>query len=58
MLAGLDHLVILVEELEGAIVGYEKLAFRVTPGGEHADALTRNALVPFVDGAYWSSSPS
>ena len=36
MLAELDHLVILVEELEGAIVGYEELGFRVTPGGEHA----------------------
>ena len=52
MLAGLDHLVILVEELEEAIAGYEELGFRVTPGGEHADGLTRNALVPFVDGTY------
>ncbi len=52
MLTGLDHLVILVEELEEAVAGYEELGFRVTPGGEHADGLTRNALVPFADGAY------
>jgi Glyoxalase-like domain len=52
MLTGLDHLVILVEELEDAVAGYEELGFRVTLGGGHADGLTRNALVPFADGAY------
>lgn len=52
MLTGLDHLVILVEELEDAVAGYEELGFTVTPGGEHADGLTRNALVPFADGTY------
>jgi hypothetical protein len=44
--------VILIEELEEAIAGYEELGFLVTSGGEHADGLTRNALVPFVDGTY------
>ena len=24
----------------------------MTPGGEHADGLTRNALIPFKDGSY------
>ena len=48
----LDHLVILVWDLERAIEGYGRLGFRVTPGGEHADGLTRNALVPLRDGAY------
>jgi len=52
ILTGLDHLVILLEELNEAVGGYEKLGFRVTPGGEHADGLTRNALVPFADGTY------
>ena len=52
MLVGLDHLVVLVEELGEAVAGYEELGFRVTPGGEHADGLTRNALVPFADGTY------
>ncbi len=48
----LDHLVILVQDLEAAIRDYGRLGFRVTPGGEHADGLTRNALVPFWDGTY------
>jgi len=48
----LDHLVILVHDLEEATEDYGRLGFRVTPGGEHADGLTRNALVPFRDGTY------
>ena len=48
----LDHLVILVRSLEEAIEDYGRLGFRVTPGGEHADGLTCNALVPLRDGAY------
>jgi len=52
VISGIDHLVILVEALEAAAAGYEELGFRVTPGGEHADGLTRNALVPFADGTY------
>lgn len=48
----LDHLVILVQDLEAAIADYGRLGFGVTPGGEHADGLTRNALVPFEDGSY------
>ena len=52
MVSGIDHLVVLVGDLEAAVVGYGKLGFTVTPGGEHADGLTRNALVPFADGTY------
>ena len=52
MLTRLDHLVILVQDLNEATRDYEGLGFHVTPGGEHADGLTRNALVPFRDGAY------
>lgn len=48
----LDHLVILVRDLNGAIRDYGTLGFAVTPGGEHADGLTRNALIPFSDGTY------
>jgi hypothetical protein len=48
----LDHLVILVRDLDWAVRGYEGLGFAVTPGGEHADGLTRNALIPFKDGSY------
>ena len=52
MLTRLDHVVILVGDLDRAVRGYEELGFTVTPGGEHADGLTRNALVPFADGSY------
>ncbi len=48
----LDHLVILVRDLARAAPDYERLGFAVTPGGEHADGLTRNALIPFDDGSY------
>ncbi len=52
MVVRLDHLVILVQDLERAVEDYGRLGFGVTPGGEHADGLTRNALVPFRDGTY------
>src|SRR3712207_5990352 len=48
----LDHLVILVRDLDQAGRNYEGLGFAATPGGEHADGLTRNALIPFRDGSY------
>jgi hypothetical protein len=48
----LDHLVVLVRDLDGATRDYEELGFAVTPGGEHADGLTHNALIPFRDGSY------
>jgi hypothetical protein len=53
VLTRLDHLVILVSDLDLAAADYERLGFAVTPGGEHADGLTRNALVPFEDGSYF-----
>ena len=52
MLTSLDHLVILVRDLDRAIGDYGALGFEVKPGGEHADGLTRNALIPFEDGSY------
>lgn len=52
MLRRLDHLVVLTLDLEQATREYELLGFTVTPGGEHADGLTRNALVAFADGSY------
>ena len=48
----LDHLVVLVGDLDRAVRDYAELGFAVTPGGEHSDGLTRNALVPLRDGAY------
>lgn len=52
MLTRLDHLVILVSDLAEAVEDYGRRGFTVTPGGEHADGLTRNALIPFRDGSY------
>jgi hypothetical protein len=52
VLTRLDHLVVLVRDLDRAIRDYETLGFAVTPGGEHADGLTSNALIPFNDGSY------
>lgn len=48
----LDHLVILVPDLDAAITGYRALGFSVQPGGTHADGATHNALVVFADGSY------
>ncbi len=51
MLTGIDHLVIVVPDLETAIRSYTQLGFTVVPGGEHPTG-THNALVGFQDGAY------
>lgn len=48
----LDHVVILVPELEAAIAGYAAAGFTVTRGGQHAAGSTHNALVTFDDGSY------
>lgn len=48
----LDHVVILVGELEQAIADYSALGFTVQRGGMHADGATHNALVGFADGSY------
>jgi Glyoxalase-like domain len=53
VLTRLDHLVILVGDLDLAVADYARLGFAVTPGGEHTDGLTRNALIPFADGSYF-----
>jgi catechol 2,3-dioxygenase-like lactoylglutathione lyase family enzyme len=48
----LDHVVILVHDLEATIVDYTALGFTVQRGGTHADGNTHNALVGFADGSY------
>ncbi|MBX0329929.1 VOC family protein [Oscillochloris sp. ZM17-4] len=52
MIQRVDHLVILVDDLERARADYAALGFVVVTGGEHADGRTHNALVSFADGAY------
>lgn len=52
MLRQLDHVVYVVRGLEAAIEDHRRRGFTVTPGGEHANGVTHNALVPFTDGSY------
>lgn len=51
MFTRIDHIVILVRELDHAIETYRELGFQVVPGGEHPGG-THNALVAFRDGSY------
>jgi catechol 2,3-dioxygenase-like lactoylglutathione lyase family enzyme len=48
----LDHVVILVADLDRAIADYTTLGFTVQRGGTHAAGTTHNALVGFADGSY------
>ena len=53
MIRQIDHIVILVNELEQAIADYTGLGFTVVRGGDHPGGATHNALVVFADGAYF-----
>lgn len=52
MITGIDHVVVVVRDLEEAVRDYTALGFTVTPGGTHADGKTHNALISFADGSY------
>jgi catechol 2,3-dioxygenase-like lactoylglutathione lyase family enzyme len=52
MIRGIDHIVILVNDLAAASADYAALGFRVLPGGEHSGGATHNALVIFADDTY------
>lgn len=51
MPTAIDHVVILVDDLDRAVGQYEQLGFTVVPGGKHA-RFTHNALITFQDGSY------
>lgn len=51
MLLGIDHIVIVVRNLEEAAKDYEKLGFTVVPGGRHPVG-THNVLISFADSSY------
>lgn len=53
MFTGIDHVVIAVADLEGAIASYAQAGFTVVRGGRH-NIGTHNALIAFADGSYLS----
>ncbi|HEY6393881.1 MAG TPA: VOC family protein [Candidatus Binataceae bacterium] len=51
MFKGIDHIVIVVQQLDEAISSYTRAGFSVVRGGRHPIG-THNALIAFADGAY------
>jgi catechol 2,3-dioxygenase-like lactoylglutathione lyase family enzyme len=51
VLQGIDHIVIVVNELEQAAKDYEQLGFTVVAGGKHPVG-SHNVLIPLADGSY------
>ena len=49
---GLDHVVVLVDDLSKGIEQYAARGFTVTPGGEHTHGNTHNALITLDDDIY------
>jgi hypothetical protein len=52
MPSALDHIVIVSNDLDTAIVNARAAGFTVVPGGMHGSGHTHNALIAFADGAY------
>lgn len=52
MKASLDHVVVVVPALAGAMDLFRAAGFTVLPGGRHEGLPTENALVVFADGSY------
>jgi catechol 2,3-dioxygenase-like lactoylglutathione lyase family enzyme len=53
MLKGIDHVVIVVADLDRAITSFEVLGFTVVRGGRHTGLGSHNALIAFADGSYF-----
>jgi Glyoxalase-like domain len=51
MFTGIDHVAIVLNELESAIASYARAGFTVVRGGKHPIG-THNALIAFADGSY------
>jgi catechol 2,3-dioxygenase-like lactoylglutathione lyase family enzyme len=51
MLTGIDHVVVVIDDLDAAVKDYTDLGFSVVRGGKHPRG-THNALVGFSDGSY------
>lgn len=52
MVTQIDHIVLLVPDLDEAMRGGTTAGFTVSPGGQHDTGGTHNALIPFQDGSY------
>jgi Glyoxalase-like domain len=52
MLRAIDHLVVAVPDLGGAMKTYRDLGFTVVAGGRHTGVGTDNALIAFRDSSY------
>jgi hypothetical protein len=52
MLRAIDHLVVAVPDLGGAMKTYRDLGFTVVAGGRHTGVGTENALIAFRDSSY------
>jgi len=51
MIQGIDHIVIVVRDLDQAAEDFTRLGFTVVPGGRHPVG-THNMLIPLADGSY------
>lgn len=51
MIQGIDHLVVVVKNLDQAAKDYRQLGFTVVPGGQHPVG-SQNVLISFQDGSY------
>lgn len=52
MIRGLDHVVLVVLDLDAAIAEHRARGYLVQRGGEHPGGVSHNALVGFADGSY------
>jgi catechol 2,3-dioxygenase-like lactoylglutathione lyase family enzyme len=52
MFRAIDHIVVVVPDLEAAIAAYGDAGFTVVRGGRHNNIGTHNALIAFADGSY------
>src|SRR5271170_7808415 len=52
MFTGIDHIAIVVNDLESAIASYTRAGFTVVRGGKHPIG-SHNALIAFADGSYF-----
>lgn len=52
MIAQIDHVIVLANDLVIATENARSAGFTVHPGGIHDDQATHNVLIPFADGSY------